>query len=114
MEFTAADRREEKFEQLLAEENPDDRMYVYWRFRGEKVLPALLSNVTPFADLFPFLQSEYGEQEYYVMIRRKKPMLWSGIIRIAQPLNFTPRKDIRLEIERLRRAQRKTRAPRRA
>ena len=97
-----------RLDALLEEANPDDCMYVYWMDGGRKIKPAILTNVTPFAELYEFLREEYGHQRYYVMIRRKRDIIFSGEIGIAVPLNFTSRKDIRAEIERLRCAERKT------
>ena len=106
-EFDRFDRKEEKLEQILWGENPNDKLYAYWIDDGRQIKPAIIRGAIPFRDLFPFLQSEYGKQSYFLMIRRGKIMLFSGEIHIDVPLIFTPQKDIRLEIERLRRADRK-------
>ena len=68
----------ELFYKILWEENPLYRMYVYWVSDGEKIRPAILKNVTPFNDLENHLREEFGEQEYYVMIRCKKLMGFDG------------------------------------
>lgn len=106
-EFDRVDRQQEKLEQILWEENPNDRLYAYWIDSGRRIKPAIIRGAIPFRDLFPFLQSEYGAQSYFLMIRRSKIMIFSGEIHVGVPLVFTPQKDIRLEIERLRRAERK-------
>lgn len=95
-----------RFWELLWEENPDDHMYVYLIENGEKIHPAILKNVTPFVDLEMFLQQKYGAQSYCAIIRRGKKMILKHIFHIAQPLNFTPEADIRVEIEKLRRTER--------
>lgn len=95
-----------RFWELLWEENPDDHMYVYWIENGEKIHPAILKNVTPFVDLEMFLQRKYGAQSYCAIIRRGKKMILKHEFHIAQPLNFIPEVDIRIEIENLRRQER--------
>jgi len=92
----------ERFYTILWEENPLYRMYVYWFSGGKIIKPAILKNVTPFEDLETYLRGEFGEQEYYVMILYRKKMVLTGIISIGVPLVFTPKNDIRLEIEFLR------------
>lgn len=91
--------------QLLSDGHPDDRLYVYWEQNGKRIAPAILISSTPFDDLSEFLQAEYGGQRYCAMIRRGKTMIFRHEFGIAQPLNFTPRKDIRVEIEKLRRRE---------
>lgn len=95
-------RREEKLLQLQMEQNPDDRMYVYWLIGGKKIKPALLGGVPPIADLFEYLQENYGQQSYCVMIRRRKTMILSCEMHIGVPLVHFPARDIRADIETLR------------
>lgn len=107
-QWTPWERKEEKFLQVLSEGHPNDKIYVYWMQNKKHITPAILIARTPFEDLCEFLRGEYGAQWYRVMIRRGKKMLLRHDIGIAVPFNHFPRKDIRLEIEKLRRAKRKS------
>ena len=106
-QWTTYERKEEKFLQILSEGHPDDKIYIYWMQNGKHIKPAILISGTPFEDLHDFLRQEYGAHRYLVMIRRGKEMLLRHEIGIAVPFNHVARKDIRLEIEKLRRAKRK-------
>lgn len=105
-EFTAEDRRDARFQELLSEGHPDDRLYVYWLQNGRRITPAIIKSRLPFEDLHEFLQADYGAQWYCAMIRRGKKMILRHEFGIAQPLHMIPRKDIRVEIEYLRRRER--------
>lgn len=106
-DLTGLTKTELRFWELLWEENPDDHMYVYWIENGEKIHPAILKNVTPFVDLEMFLQQKYGAQSYGAIIRRGKKMLLKHEFHIAQPLNFIPEADIRIEIRNLQSLERR-------
>ena len=97
-----------KLDAIFREENPLDRVYVYWVVDGRRIKPAIIANSATHRDFEEDLRNTYGAFEYDIMVRRKRIMICTHRISFANPLEFIPEKDIRAEIKNLRDKKRKT------
>jgi len=98
--------KEQKLDQILAEENPLDCVYAYWIVDGKRITPAIITNYGAYSGFLEDLRDEFGAYEYEIMIRRGRIMFFRHRVSFAKPLNFIPQKDIRAEITRLRNKKR--------
>lgn len=79
------DRLDELLWQLLGDNDPTLRAYVY-RFRdGRKTKPALFNNA-PFDGLIGWLRDVHNGGDFHIIVRRGKLIELSGIICIGVPL----------------------------
>lgn len=80
-------KREDLFMDLLDEENPDDRLYLYrLTAEGKSIKPAIYKGLV-FADVLNWLRDKKGGGCFWAMIRRKGCLLVSGSIGVTHPRN---------------------------
>ena len=72
------------FFDLLEEQNPDDRCYVYRVENGKPIRPALYKCI-PHPRLIDVLYDRFSGGDFQIMIRRGTKMLITGLLRIAEP-----------------------------
>ncbi len=80
------DRLEEKFLNLLCEDDPRNRIYVYRMFDNQMVKPYLYAGPL-FERLEDYVRDKFGGGKFYIMIRRGEKMLLAGTIATGPPLN---------------------------